>query len=93
MTQLKKNRVWFFPRLLQRVVLDTLPKTPTSGCRGDFWSKNVFLILACNDTIKKKCIGFITKHNWITPFPLVYFLFFYIGASICIDQEIQYQIF
>ena len=28
-------------------------KTPTSGCRGDFWSKNVFLILACDDTISK----------------------------------------
>ena len=29
------------------------PKTPPSGCRGDFWSKNAILILACNDTIKK----------------------------------------
>ena len=28
-------------------------KTPTSGCRGDFWLKGVFLILACDDTIFK----------------------------------------
>ena len=27
-------------------------KTPNSGCPVDFWSKNVFLIMACNDTIK-----------------------------------------
>ena len=26
-------------------------KTPTSGCRVDFWLKNGFLILACDDTI------------------------------------------
>ena len=34
-------------------------ETPTSGCCGDFWSKNIFLILACLDTIcqKKVCAG------------------------------------
>ena len=35
--------------------------TPTSGCRGDFCSKNVFLILACDHTILRKkgdfCLG------------------------------------
>ena len=39
-------------------------KTPTSGYRGDFWSKGVVLILACDDTIKKlkkKNIFFIKK--------------------------------
>ena len=29
-------------------------KIPTPGCRGQFWSKNIFQLLACNDTIKKK---------------------------------------
>ena len=29
-------------------------KTPTSGDRGDLWSKNVFLILTCDDKIFKK---------------------------------------
>ena len=28
--------------------------TPTSGCHGDLWSKNIYLILACDDTIVKK---------------------------------------
>ena len=28
-------------------------KTPTSGGHGDLWSKNVILILVCDDTIKK----------------------------------------
>ena len=32
----------------------------TSGCRGDLWSKNVFLIWACDDTIKKKGCPFCT---------------------------------
>ena len=33
----------------------------SSGGRGDFWSKNVFLILACDDTIyKKKGVHFCT---------------------------------
>ena len=35
-----------------------LPKTLTSWCHEDFWSKNVFLILACENTILKKCISF-----------------------------------
>ena len=29
-------------------------KTPTSRCHGDFWSKNVILVWACDDTILKK---------------------------------------
>ena len=29
-------------------------EAPTSGYRGDFWSKNSFLILACDDTIEKR---------------------------------------
>ena len=33
--------------------------TPTSGCRGDFCSKNVFLILACDHTILRKKGGFL----------------------------------
>ena len=34
-------------------------ETPTSGCHGDLWSKKVFLILACDDTILKKRRGYI----------------------------------
>ena len=37
------------------------PKTPTSWCHRDFWSMNVFLILACDDTLKKSRIR-ETKH-------------------------------
>ena len=36
-------------------------KTPTSRCRGDLWSKNVFLILACDDTIKKCGVSFFPR--------------------------------
>ena len=28
-------------------------KTPTFGCCGDFWLKNIFLILVCDDKIVK----------------------------------------
>ena len=28
--------------------------TPTSGCCGDLWSKNIFLILVCDDIIFQK---------------------------------------
>ena len=28
-------------------------QTPTSGCHGNFWSKNIFLILACDETTLK----------------------------------------
>ena len=27
-------------------------KTPTSGCGGDFWSKNIYLKMVCDDTVK-----------------------------------------
>ena len=41
-------------------------ETPTSGCRGDFWSKNIFLILTCDATIftKRACYFFqrLLKH-------------------------------
>ena len=36
------------------------PKTPTSGCCGDFWSKAVFLIFACGNT-NKSCINFFLQ--------------------------------
>ena len=49
-------------------------KTPTSGCRGDLWLKNVFIILACNDRIKKKSgLFFIQEYYnarfWTPPPP------------------------
>ena len=42
------------------------PKTPPFGCRGDFWSKGLFLILACKDTIfkNKDASVFFQKSNF-----------------------------
>ena len=52
---LKKGGLFFFLlKLLKCAVWTPHPKTPTSGCRGDLGLKNVFLILACNDTIFPK---------------------------------------
>ena len=36
-------------------------KTFTSGCPGDLWSKNLFLIVACEDTIFKGRPFFVWK--------------------------------
>ena len=50
------------------------PKTPTSGGHYDLCSKNVFLILGCDDTIfqKKRCIFFFFLIIWIDPPALLY---------------------
>ena len=45
-------------------------KTLSSRGRGDLWSKNVFLILGCDDTIFKKKVRTLTKNIiWIDPHP------------------------
>ena len=36
-------------------------KTPSSGGLGDFWSKNMILILACDDTMKKSATFFLQQ--------------------------------
>ena len=47
---LKKGGLFFVsPEVVKMRGLDPLPKTSTTLFCGDFWSKNVFLILACND--------------------------------------------
>ena len=53
----KKKCILFFKRAVLNCPLPqkTLPKNQTtSGCRGDFWSQKVFIILACKDTIFQK---------------------------------------
>ena len=42
-------------------------ETCTSGCHGDFWLKNVILILACDDTITKNKQKTLTPHKRKTP--------------------------
>ena len=45
---------WIGPPIQPKVVMSVYLwqfKTPTSWCPGDFWSKLVSLILACDDTI------------------------------------------
>ena len=54
---LKSDFHWIGPRPSRHVRLSVCVrncKTPTFRCPGDFWLKNVFLILAYNDTIFKK---------------------------------------
>ena len=43
------------------------PKTPTHGCHGNFWSKNTFLILACDETIYKIETIFVQSFFWFDP--------------------------
>ena len=60
------EQIWFYPPPYARK-----HKTPTSGCCGDFWSKNVFLISACNNTmiINKNVSVFSRIWFWLTPPP------------------------
>ena len=51
------GRVSLLVAMSVRMLLNVCPlpsKFITSGCRGDLWSKNIFLILDCDDTIIKK---------------------------------------
>ena len=36
-------------------------ETPTSGCHGNHWSKNILQILACDDTLKKGGISLFPR--------------------------------
>ena len=52
----KKVNFMFGTKLVQigpKTTVARKPKTPTSGCFGDFWLKNVFLLLARDKKIKR----------------------------------------
>ena len=51
----KKKNAGYFHNYFGWIPLSARkPKKNHFLCRGDFWSTNVFLILAYKDTIKKK---------------------------------------
>ena len=43
-------------------------KTLTSRWPWDFWSKNVFLILTCNEEKTRKKVSFLFQLFWMDPF-------------------------
>ena len=56
-------------RVAMSVCLCVTSQKLSSGVRGDLWSKNVFLILGCDDTIFKKKIA--TVLSLMEPFFIV----------------------
>ena len=81
MTQFKKKSYIFTFFFIDPPAYARKHDTPTSGCCEDFWLKGVFLLLACDVTIKKKnASDFVPKKYWGA--------FFGIGASIRIGREI-----
>ena len=64
------------PRFVMSVCLWQF-KTPTSRCPGDFWSKGILLILACNDIILVLVFSFFSCFNDF----FVFFNFWSVGYS------------